>query len=138
MDQFVEFASEQWILFAMLGVIVALLVRSFLNSWGVKNVAPSEAVQLINRENAVVLDVRTDEEFKQGHILNSKHIPVGLLSNRIGELEKHKSSPIVVICRSGNRSAAACSVLRKQGFNPIYQLAGGVVAWQNANLPLTK
>lgn len=138
MEQLIEFATEQWILMLALVFIVAMLAHSYLGSWGIKNVPPAEAVELINRKNALVLDVRTDDEFKQGHILNSLHIPVGLLSGRIKELEKHRSQPIVVICRSGNRSTTACSMLRKQGFDAVFQLAGGLAAWQNANLPLTK
>jgi rhodanese-related sulfurtransferase len=138
MEQFIEFATEQWFLLVALVFIVAMLAHSYLGSWGIKNVPPAEAVELINRKNALVLDVRSDDEFRQGHILNSLHIPVGLLANRIKELEKHRAQPIVVICRSGNRSTAACSTLRKQGFEAVFQLAGGLAAWQNANLPLTK
>lgn len=138
MDELIAFATAQWYLFAALLVIVALLAHTFIGSWGVKNVPPSEAVVLINRENALVLDVRTDDEFKQGHIINSMHIPVGLLTSRMSELQKHKSQPVVVVCRSGNRSNQACAVLRKQGFESVYGLAGGIVAWQNATLPLEK
>jgi rhodanese-related sulfurtransferase len=138
MDEFVAFVSEQWILFAALIFIVVMIAHSFISTWGIKNVGPSEAIALVNRQDALVLDVRTDEEYKSGHIVDSLHIPVGLLSQRLGELSKHKAKPIVVLCRTGNRSAAACSLLRKQGFNPIYRLAGGVTAWQSANLPLSK
>lgn len=138
MDELIAFATDQWFLFAALFVIIALLAQSMLGSWGLKNVPPSEAVALINRQNAVVLDVRNDDEYKQGHIVNSVHIPVGVLANRLTELQKHKSHPLVVICRSGQRSNQACTLLRKQGFAAVYGLAGGIVAWQNANLPLEK
>jgi rhodanese-related sulfurtransferase len=138
MDEFVAFVSEQWVLFAALVFIVVMLSHSFISSWGIKNVGPSEAVAMMNRQDAVLLDVRTDEEYKSGHIANSVHVPVGLLSQRLGELSKHKSKPIVVLCRTGQRSATACSMLRKQGFGPIYRLAGGITAWQGANLPLAK
>ncbi len=138
MDQFVAFVSEQWVLFAALIFILVMLGHSFISAWGVTNVAPAEAIALMNRQDAVVLDVRTDEEFNSGHILHSVHIPVGLLSKRLGELTPYKAKPIVVTCRTGQRSATACSMLRKAGFDPIFRLAGGVVAWQSANLPLTK
>lgn len=138
MNELIAFATEQWFLFAALMVILALLAQSIFGSWGLKNVPPSEAVALINRQNAVVLDVRTDDEYKQGHIVNSVHIPVGMLPHRMTELQKHKAHPLVVICRSGNRSNQACALLRKQGFDAVYGLAGGIVAWQNANLPLEK
>ncbi|MBI3776908.1 MAG: rhodanese-like domain-containing protein [Gammaproteobacteria bacterium] len=138
MEQLLTFAAQQWYLLLALVVIIAMLVHSFVGAAGVKNIPPGEAVILINRQNAVVLDVRTDDEFKQGHIINSLHIPVGLLASRIKELEQHKSHPLVVICRTGQRSTQACSMLRKHGFESLYGLSGGIVAWQSANLPLAK
>jgi len=138
MEQLLTFAAQQWYLLLALVVIIAMLVHSFVGSVGMKNVPPSEAVALMNRQHAVVLDVRTDDEFKQGHVINSVHIPVGMLASRINELERHKSHPLVVVCRTGQRSTQACSILRKHGFESLYGLAGGIVAWQGANLPLAK
>jgi len=105
---------------------------------GIKEVDCPAALQLINHKNALVLDVREEGEYKLGNILNSKLIPLGKLNERIGELEKYKEQHIVVVCRTGNRSAAACAALGKHGFAQPYNLAGGVVAWQKANLPLEK
>ena len=105
---------------------------------GIKEVDCTAALQLINHKNALVLDVRENDEYKAGHVLNSTLIPLGKLKERIGELEKYKDRPIVVICRSGNRSGMACAMLGKQGFTQSYNLAGGVIAWQKANLPLKK
>ena len=105
---------------------------------GVKEVDTAAALQLINHKNALVLDVREPNEFESGHVLNSRLIPLGKLKQRMGELEKHKDHPIVVVCRSGNRSGTACYLLGKQGFTQAYNLAGGVLAWQKANLPLEK
>ena len=105
---------------------------------GIKEVDCPAALQLINHKNALVLDVREEGEYKLGNILNSKLSPLGKLKERIGELEKYKEQPIVVVCRTGNRSAAACAALGKHGFTQPYNLAGGVMAWQKANLPLEK
>lgn len=105
---------------------------------GIKEVDTTAALQLINHKNAVVLDVREQSEYDSGHVLNSKLIPLGKLKDRLGELEKQKNKPIVVVCRSGNRSATACALLGKQGFDQAYNLAGGVQAWQKNNLPLEK
>ena len=105
---------------------------------GIKEINCAAALQLINHKNAVVLDVRETSEYDAGHVLNSQLIPLGKLKERIGELEKHKDKPIVVVCRSGVRSATACAVLGKQGFTQAYNLAGGVLAWQKNNLPLVK
>ena len=105
---------------------------------GINQVNSVEALELINHKNAMILDVREDAEFKSGHLLNAKWIPLGKLSERIGELERYREKPIVVVCRSGNRSASACATLAKQGFAQAYNLAGGVMAWQKSSLPLEK
>lgn len=105
---------------------------------GIKDVDCVAATQLINHKNALVLDVREESEYKAGHILNSKLIPLGKLGERAGELEKYKEQPVVVVCRSGHRSGMACALLGKQGFTQAYNLAGGMMAWQKANLPVEK
>lgn len=105
---------------------------------GIKEVDCSAALQLINHKDALVLDVREEKEYQEGHILNATLIPLGKLGERISELEKYRDKPIVVMCRSGNRSGSACVTLGKQGFAQAYNLAGGVMAWQKANLPLKK
>ena len=105
---------------------------------GTEEVDTTGAVQLINHDNAIVLDVREANEFSSGHIADAKHIPVGQLANSLKSLEKYKDQAIVVNCRSGARSANACSVLRKNGFTRVYNLKGGILAWQQANLPTVK
>jgi rhodanese-related sulfurtransferase len=118
---------------------IMLLWSLFGNRFrGIKEVNSSAALQLINHKNAVVLDVRESSEYDAGHVLNAKLVPLGKLKERIGELEKYKDQPIVVVCRSGNRSGTACFILGKQGFNQAYNLAGGVLAWQKSGLPLEK
>ena len=117
-----------------------MLLWSFVGNRvrGVHEVDCAGALQLINHKEAVVVDVREPDEFKSGHVLNSKHIPLGKLRERIGELERNREQPIVVVCRSGNRSATACALLGKEGFAQVYNLAGGVMAWQKSSLPLEK
>jgi rhodanese-related sulfurtransferase len=86
----------------------------------------------------VVIDVREENEFKEGHILHAMHIPAGRLTNRMKELEKYRDRPLITVCRSGSRSGRVSALLRKQGFATVYNLEGGLLAWQNANLPLTQ
>ena len=105
---------------------------------GVKEVETLEATQLINHRDAVILDVREDKEFVTGHLPNAKHIPLGQLVARLKDVEKFKNKPIVVNCRSGARSATACGILRKNGFEEVYNLKGGINAWQQANMPVEK
>jgi rhodanese-related sulfurtransferase len=105
---------------------------------GIKQVSPQEAVLLFNHDDALVLDVRENSEYSDGRIPHSKHIPLGQLKNRLSELEKYKERPIVAVCRSGNRSGFACNTLRKNGFDKVHNLSGGVMAWFQAGLPKEK
>lgn len=117
-----------------------MLLWSFVGNRlrGVRDVNCAGALQMINHKDAVVLDVREQAEYQSGHLLNAKQIPLLKLRDRIGELERYRDRPIVVVCRSGQRSATACAMLGREGFAQVYNLAGGVMAWQKANLPLEK
>ena len=101
-------------------------------------VGPAEAVTLINRKDATVIDVRDEGEFAGGHINNARHIPEKQLAGRIKELEKFKTKPLIVSCASGRRAAAASDSLRKQGFTEVVALRGGIRAWVQAGMPLEK
>mgnify|MGYP001116324654 FL=1 len=105
---------------------------------GIKQVGPQEAVMLFNHQDALVLDVRENSEYADGHITKAKHVPLGQLKSRLSDLEKYKSKPVVVVCRTGSRSGHACGVLRKAGFENVSNLAGGIVAWEQAGLPKEK
>jgi rhodanese-related sulfurtransferase len=97
-----------------------------------------EAVQLINRRDALVLDVRDTGDYAAGHITGAKHISEAQLADRMKDLEKHKSRPIVVTCKSGTRAPVVSGLLRKQGYAEAFALRGGILAWQQAGLPLEK
>lgn len=117
---------------------VALLVMTLRTKTSGPRLTPAQATQLINREDAQVIDVREQPEWAKGRIAGSRHIPVGLLDQRIADLEKFKERPLIVVCASGMRSASACSTLRKAGFEKVFALDGGIGAWEQAGLPLTK
>jgi rhodanese-related sulfurtransferase len=116
-----------------LSLLWPLLVRPSGNS-----VNPGEATMLINREDAHILDIREVDEFAAGHLPEAQNIPAGKLAERIAELEKFKDKPIVVCCASGMRSNKACGELKKQGFEKLHNLAGGVDAWVGAGYPVKK
>ena len=97
-----------------------------------------EATQLINRSDALVIDLRTADEYAKGHILGAKNIPLADLERRRVELEKHKAKPVIVHCGHGNSSGAGVALLRKNGFASVHNLAGGFAAWQTAGLPVQK
>lgn len=103
-----------------------------------KEAGVADAVQMINRQDAQVVDVRETGEFNSGHIADARHIPVGQLGERAKELEKFKDKPILLVCASGNRSMTAAATLRKAGFTQIWSLAGGMNAWQQAGMPVKK
>ena len=140
MAQLIEFAGNNLILVAALLVITTLILKTEiglrLNKVPQLNV--NDAVRLMNDDDVIVLDVRESNEYTTGHIRDSIHIPVGSLSKRISELEKHKTKKILAYCRSGNRSNNACRILSKQGFENVNNMAGGIISWSSANLPLSK
>lgn len=105
---------------------------------GAKEVSVQQAVQLINRRDAIVLDVRDASEFASGHLPHARHIPAAELEKRVKELEKFKNKPVVITCRSGSRAASACGTLRKHGFQEVFPLKGGVLGWTQASMPLEK
>ena len=105
---------------------------------GAKSVSPSEAVLMINRNQAIVLDVRDDAEFAAGHLQDARHIPLAKLDERLAELQKFREKPVIVHCQSGVRSSKAAATLRKHEFTQVYELDGGVNAWTQAKLPLVK
>jgi len=137
MQQFSTFLVTNWPLFLALVIILFLLVRSYVGPGAAKALTPMQALQLINHQDALVLDVRTEKEFNEGHIINAMSAPLGVLSNRLTQLAPYKQSPIIVVCRSGARSGQAVATLKKAGFGQIYNLSGGIMAWQSANMPLT-
>lgn len=117
----------------------AMLAWSFIGGRlsGVEQADTLKATRLYN-DDALVLDVREDKEFAAGHIPKAKHIPLGQLGGRIKELDKFKGKPVLITCRSGQRSASACRMLKKAGFETVYNQAGGIIAWERANLPVTQ
>jgi rhodanese-related sulfurtransferase len=139
-DQILQFANNHLGLFAALGAISALLAWTALQGrlQGVKSLSPAEATLLINHQDAVLIDVRDPHELKEGTILNSIHIPIGQFKDSLGKLEKYRDRPVIIACRSGSRSHSACATLARAGFSQVHNLQGGVLAWQNASLPLVR
>ena len=101
-------------------------------------VSTLQATQLMNRDDAVVVDVRPAAEFAKGHILGARNFPLVELERRAGELDKYKVKPVIVHCGDGNRAAGGVALLRKNGFGNVVNLTGGFAAWQQAGLPVEK
>ena len=120
-----------------------LLVLVFFNELKIatqrfSSLTPDAAVQLMNSEDVVVLDVREAAETIGGKIAKAIQIPVSAVTKRVGELEKYKDKTLLVYCKSGARAGIACKELGKHGFEKVYSLNGGLAAWQEAHLPLSK
>jgi len=140
MAQLLEFAGNHPALTFALIFIVVTLVWTFVQGGGrgVSKLSPTDATRLINRENAVVLDVRGDGEFEKGHILNAVHVPSSQVEERIEKLAQYRDRPVITACRTGQRSSAVCGTLRKHGFERVYHLQGGMLAWEHADLPVVR
>lgn len=118
--------------------IMLLLPTLKKGAGGVPNISAAEAVTLINRSHAIVIDVRDDAEFASGHVVDAKHIPLDKLAERLNELKKYQDKPVLINCQRGMRSAKACDILRKAEYKQVYNLQGGLDAWREAKLPIVK
>jgi len=132
-----EFLQHNWMWVALAITSGGMLLWPMLKPGGSQSLSPIQATLLMNRENAIVIDVRESGEWNGGHIAGARHIPMPVLQEKIAELDKFKKRPLIICCASGARSSAACTTLRKAGFEKVFNLAGGMVSWREAKLPLT-
>lgn len=136
---FVEFLQQNWYWAALAAASGGWLLFDTIRSQGDKSaLSPVEATLLINREDAVVVDVRDQGEYVRGHIPNARHMPLAELARRSGELDKVKDRPLILCCASGARSASAMAQLKKAGFEKLYNLRGGLVEWEKAGQPISR
>jgi len=134
-----KFVMDNIYLVAVALVSGSMLVWPLLRrGGGGPRVTASDAVQLINKHDAVVVDIREPSEYAAGHILNSRNVPLKELDSRVKELARFKEKPVIVACDTGNRSRGGVAALKKLGFSQVYNLAGGLGAWQQAGLPTEK
>jgi rhodanese domain protein len=135
----VDFILANWLLILVALVSGAMLfVPALSGQPGAATVTPAEAVHLMNREKAAVIDVREAAEFATGHIANARHVPLAELAEKLPAAVKNKTLPLVLCCASGRRSAAAVAVAKKLGHEKAVSLAGGLKAWREAGLPVEK
>jgi rhodanese-related sulfurtransferase len=137
MEQIIEFITNNYLLVLAFLLALGMLLFSESKKSGA-SVSTNEAVQLINKQDAVLVDIRTKKEWETGYITNSIHIPLVDFDKRMGELEKQKDQDIVVVCNMGQTAGAACKKLTAAGFTKVVRLKGGIVEWKAQNLPLVK
>ncbi len=140
MDQMLEFVGNHALLHAAVVVIVVLIIKMELErvTSGVAQINPFEAIRQLNDQGAVMVDVREAKEFNDGHLKDAVHIPLSDFKARMDELNKYKDKTVIAYCRSGSRSYSACRKLKKAGFDSVSNLQGGIMAWQNQNMPVSK
>lgn len=135
----IQFIRDNLLLIAVAVVSGAMLLWPYVRRGaGGANVSTLQATQLINRENALVIDVREAADYARGHVIGAKNVPLGELIARSGDFEKYKARPVILVCASGSRSGSALATLRNRGFTKVANLAGGFAAWQQAGLPVEK
>jgi len=135
-----EFIIHNWLLFLALIVVVYLLAAepAMLKKYGIKLLGTHEALRLMNNKGTTLVDVREEKEYAEGHMPHTVNIPLSKLADRLGQLNNAKGKPIIVVCRSGNRSKKGAVLLAKNGFDQLYSMNGGTAAWEKENLPLEK
>lgn len=140
MDIYFEFVSNHSLLFVGLLLVIVLLLQTVFSdvTRKFKLISPPEAISLINREDAVIIDTRNKAEFKAGHISDAILIPFPEIKDSADKLNKYEGRPLLFYCKTGTRSDEACKVLSKQGFDKLYALSGGIQSWEDSNMPLVK
>jgi len=135
-----EFVLNNWYLFVALALIIGLLTMGPVTQliYGIKRLTPAQTIQVVNHEDGVIVDVCEPTEYREGRPPNSLNVPLSGFRQNVARLEKYKNRPVVVSCRSGNRSMRAAVMLRRLGFEKVFSLSGGLVGWQRDNLPVEK
>ena len=139
MSPLVEFVRNNLLLVAVALLSGGMLLWPFVRrSTGGPWVTPSQATHLINREDALVLDVREPGEYGAGHILGAKNLPPARLESGAGDVAKKKDATLILYCETGDRSGKAIGALKKQGYDKVFSLSGGLAAWKQAGLPVER
>ena len=131
-----KFILDNWMLVALALVSGGLLLMPVMQGMAARGISAAQAVQLMNREKAVVVDVSDAEEFAAAHIAGSKNIPLAELEAKLAASVKNKNLPLILVCRSGARSSGAAATAAKLGYAQPHSLAGGIAGWREAALPL--
>ncbi len=134
MELFLEFAAQQWLLMAALLAAIGMLFYHEGRKSG-PALTPQQAINLINREDGVFVDLRDAAEYKKGHIVDALSIPAAKLEARAGELEPYREKPVVLVCKMGQTAAGAGKQLRAAGFDKVYKMSGGMMEWTASQLP---
>lgn len=134
----IEFVTANWMLILIALSSGAMLAWPLVRGAGGGTLTAQGAVQLINRERAVLVDVREPEEFATGHMIGAKNVPLNQLEEKLAGAVKNKNVPLLLVCATGARAQRAVAVAKKLGYEQAQAVAGGLKAWKDANLPVEK
>ncbi len=137
MEQFIEFLLNHWIL-SGLWMAIAITLLIYIRAKAGNSISPYQATLLVNREDAVLLDIRDIKTFESGHIVDAINIPLAKLGERTKELEKFRDKPLIVVCQMGHQSGDAVKILEEKGFSSVSRMSGGMAEWQTQSLPTVK
>ncbi|QIL83524.1 rhodanese-like domain-containing protein [Diaphorobacter sp. HDW4A] len=133
-----KFILDNWYLILIALISGALLLVPMIKGASAGSLSTAQAIQLINREKAVVIDVCEPDEFAAGHVKGAKNVPLGQLEEKLPQVVKNKALPVILVCAKGPRANRAVGVAKKLGYDNAQALAGGLVAWRDASLPVEK
>lgn len=136
-EQFFEFIINHWLLSTVWIVLLALLIKTETAKGGTA-LSTAQVTQMINKQNAKVVDIRNKDEFRTGHLPDAINIPAKDMQKRMSELNAHKSLPIIIVCKSGTSAGSIGAMLSKEGFTSMHKLRGGMLEWTGNNLPVVK
>ena len=134
MELFLEFAAQQWLLIAALAAVIGMLVAHEGRKGG-PALSPQQAINMVNSDAGVFIDLRDARAFQQGHIVDAVHIPMTKLKERSGELEPYKDKPVILVCNMGQQAGTASRQLKEAGFSQVYKMSGGMMEWTSLQLP---
>lgn len=137
MELFFEFLGQQWILVGALATALVMLWMHESRKSG-QSLSPQQAINLVNAEGGLFLDLRDSGEFSKGHIVDALNIPLSKLDGRLAELEKYRDKPLILVCKMGQQSGAAGKKLGAEGYSAVYRMSGGMMEWGALQLPLVK
>ncbi len=133
-----KFIVDNWMLILIALSSGGMLAWPLVRGANAGSLTAQGAVQLINRERAVVVDVREPEEYAAGHVTGAKNVPLNQLDEKLGAAVKNKSVPLLLICTTGARAQRAVATAKKLGYEQAQAVAGGLKSWKEANLPIEK
>ncbi len=133
-----KFILDNWMLISVALASGFMLFLPVMQGAATAGLSPQQAVQMINREKAQVIDVCSAEEFAAGHLIGARHVPLDQLEQQLAGVSKNKSQPLILVCASGMRSKRAVAVAKKLGYEQAHSLTGGLKGWKEANLPVEK